>query len=363
MKKQHNGTLFFALLLSTALFTGAALTGEDTLYASYSAENGWMTPRLALVFQGMKDGIYPWQPLTEIFSGEKHKQDGLEVLGAGENPGNGQQDGISPGAQTVSGAVSGNAGGDENFPGQLVSGNGGTAVYDRFGTLISQSQNALPVISENGTNEDAETGEKEPERTLGRVEEDSFRDALFIGDSRTVGLQDYGGFPEETTFYAATSLTIYHLFEEPRAYIVLEDGRKVTLEEALQERTFSRIYIMLGINELGRGTTESFFVSYANAVNRIRMLQPDALIFIQGIMRVGGPKSRTDPVFRNEVINERNQALALMADNRHIFYLEVNDAVCDENGDLTEDYTFDQVHLKAKYYSLWKEYLLDHGVE
>ena len=194
------------------------------------------------------------------------------------------------------------------------------------------------------------------------MQDSYFDDALFIGDSRTVGLYEYGGFQESTTFFAKTSLTIYDLFEEPEKFAQLSDGKKATLEEALTERKFGKIYIMLGINELGRGTTESFFNVYADAVNRIRMLQPDAVIFIQGIMRVGEEKNNTDKIFNNTNINERNQAISLMADNRTIFYLEVNDAVCDENGNLISEYTFDQIHLKAKYYQLWKDYLFAHGI-
>ena len=177
-----------------------------------------------------------------------------------------------------------------------------------------------------------------------------------------MGLDEYGGFQEETTFFAATSLTIYQLFDSPKEFASLADGTKATLEEALRERQFGKIYLMLGINELGRGTTESFFMVYADAVNRIRQLQPNAIIFVQGIMRVSGQKSETDPVFNNVNINERNQALAAMADNQTIFYLEVNDALCDDNGDLIADYTYDQIHLKAKYYQIWKDYLFAHGV-
>ena len=218
----------------------------------------------------------------------------------------------------------------------------------------SQSDGAQP---ENGQSENGQqTG------SFTQVPESYFDDALFIGDSRTVGLDEYGGFQESTTFFAKTSLTIYDLFEEPEKFAQLADGTKATLEEALTERKFGKIYIMLGINELGRGTTESFFNVYADAVNRIRMLQPDAVIFIQGIMRVGEEKNNTDAIFNNTNINGRNQAISLMADNRTIFYLEVNDAVCDENGNLISDYTFDQIHLKAKYYQLWKDYLFAHGI-
>ena len=119
---------------------------------------------------------------------------------------------------------------------------------------------------------------------------------------------------------------------------------------------------MRGNNEVGRGTTESFFTVYADAVNRIRQLQPNAIIFVQGIMRVSGEKSHTDKIFNNENINARNAALAAMANNQDIFYLEINDAVSDANGDLVTEYTFDQIHLKAKYYQLWQNYLLGHGL-
>ncbi|MFR9236503.1 MAG: GDSL-type esterase/lipase family protein [Eisenbergiella massiliensis] len=177
-----------------------------------------------------------------------------------------------------------------------------------------------------------------------------------------MGLCEYAGMRDRATFYAATSLTIYNVFESPKKVAQLDDGTKVTIEEALSQKQFKKIYIMLGINELGRGTTQSFFTVYADTVNRIRQLQPEAIIFVQGIMRVSGEKSRTDKVFNNAAINERNEALAAMANNQDIFYLEVNDAVCDANGDLVTEYTFDQIHLKAKYYQLWKNYLLGHGI-
>ena len=125
-----------------------------------------------------------------------------------------------------------------------------------------------------------------------------------------MGLCEYAGMRDRATFYAATSLTIYNAFESrqkggPAGRWHEGDG----LKEALSQKQFKKIYIMLGINELGRGTTQSFFTVYADTVNRIRQLQPEAIIFVQGIMRVSGEKSRTDKVFNNAAINERNEAL------------------------------------------------------
>ncbi len=499
MKRWKRYPLLLMLLITGILITGAGYLGDRSIYSAYSRTNGWMTPEVSKVFQGWKDGVYPWD-LADKRAERVFVHGKGDVAAVGENEvddieeaedggaGHGGQNGAgSPGhtaleesgtessdfgneasgnsvsaddisgksvsgngisgngisgngisANSVSagsmagngtdGTVSGNGmmeGIPTEGPGPGVSGNGtdskdGTftisatgEVYDEFGRLVGRKQtesDVQPAGTENGQGaaegtaqgENASQAETEPSGTdhpagaadgqeeggegkglnlgelaaqgmgLGKdgedtwepgpVEEAYFNDALFIGDSRTVGLSEYGGFQEETTFYAATSLTIYNLFDSPKKFAQTLDGRKATLEEALSERQFGKIYLMLGINEMGRGTTESFFKVYADAVNRIRVLQPKAVIFIQGIMRVSGGKSSTDPVFSNGRINERNQALAAMADGKDIFYLEVNDAVCDENGDLITEYTYDQIHLKAKYYKLWKDYLFAHGV-
>ena len=42
---------------------------------------------------------------------------------------------------------------------------------------------------------------------------------------------------------------------------------------------------------MGTGTVDSFMKKYEEAVNHIRELQPDALIFLQGIMYVKQEKS------------------------------------------------------------------------
>lgn len=69
---------------------------------------------------------------------------------------------------------------------------------------------------------------------------------------------------------------------------------------------------------------------YTEVIDRLRELAPDAKIFIQGIMRVSGKKHSSDAIFNNNNINARNNAIATLADNQQIFYIDVNEAVCDE---------------------------------
>ncbi|MCM1045493.1 MAG: GDSL-type esterase/lipase family protein [Candidatus Gastranaerophilales bacterium] len=196
-----------------------------------------------------------------------------------------------------------------------------------------------------------------------QVEDDYFADALFIGDSRTVGMFEYGGLEEISTFYAETGLTIYKLLETVVSAVDI-DGvpRKLTIEEALAERQYSEIYLMVGINELGTGTPETFLEKYAEVIERIHELQPGAILYIQGIMKVTAERSGQGDYINNEAIEVRNEGLAAMVDNVTSYYLDVNPVVCDETGGMEPTYTFDGVHLKAQYIQLWKDFLKEHVV-
>ena len=56
-------------------------------------------------------------------------------------------------------------------------------------------------------------------------------------------------------------------------------------------------------------------------------------------------------------------AIATLADNEQIFYIDVNEVVCDEEGHLNTEYTYDQLHLLGMYNDLWKQFLMSHGVQ
>ena len=146
-------------------------------------------------------------------------------------------------------------------------------------------------------------------------------------------------------------------------YIVCEvDGEKTTLEDALSRRQFGKIYFQIGINEMGRGTLDGFMEQYAQSVQKFRELQPDAIIYVQGIMRVAKAKSDSDKIFNNQGINERNMRIAELADNQTIFYIDVNDVVCDADGNLRADLTFDNLHLYGSKYGIWVDFLKTKGI-
>ncbi len=193
------------------------------------------------------------------------------------------------------------------------------------------------------------------------VDDSYFDDALFIGDSRMVGLSEYcEAIDSRATFYAKKSLTIFDIRDD--AWISTEEGEDITLWDALSTASYSKIYIMVGINELGTGDEKTFREAYSDVVNEIATLQPDAYIFINSIMHVSAEKNESDELYNNNNINIRNNAIRSLENRRNIFYLDINEAVDDETGNLNSEWTFDGVHLKGANYEPWHEYLLSHGI-
>lgn len=288
---------------------------------------------------------------------------GLLLTDSGSVSGGSVSDGSISGGNVSDGNVSGGNADAENPSGgnPVNSENGGgnpDGAADRNGADGTETAANPGLVQAEG-----ELTDRKPEDVVYHsVEDEYFRDAVFIGDSRTVGLYEYGKLEEISTFYASTGLTVYKMFDAP---IVEAEGRreKQTIEQALSERSFSRIYLMIGINEMGTGDVDSFMEAYQQALEHLRELQPDAVIYLQSIMKVTTERSERGDYINNEGIEERNARIAKLADNKSIYYLDVNSVICDETGGMEASYTFDGVHLKAQYVSLWKDFLKSHAVD
>ena len=187
-----------------------------------------------------------------------------------------------------------------------------------------------------------------------------FDDAAFLGDSRTLGISDYAGL-DGADFYCDSGMTIFKILEEEVTY--QKTGSKVLMPEVLQNKKYGKIYIMLGMNELGYGNTEMYLEQYRQVLNQIREWQPEAIIYIMANLHVSEEKNNMETEFNNMNINSKNAASAELANGTDVFYLDVNPVFTDEEGYLNAELTFDGVHLYAKHYDAWREFLLEHAVE
>lgn len=188
--------------------------------------------------------------------------------------------------------------------------------------------------------------------------EDYFSDTLFLGDSRTVGFYLYARIPG-ATYFARTSMNVYNVFDDKVSET--KDTSAYNLSELLAERKFGKIYILLGINEIGY-SHNSVVKNYSSVIEYIKQYQPEAKIIIQSNMHVTKKKSESNPsTFANSRIDELNRRLAALADNKKVFYLGFEEIFDDESGAMSPDYSGDGVHLYAKCYKLWREWILENG--
>lgn len=184
-----------------------------------------------------------------------------------------------------------------------------------------------------------------------------FDDALFIGDSRTVGLYEYGDLGNAAVL-ADSGMSVYKIFQQS---FRLSSGETVTLDSLLSEKQFSKIYIMLGINELGY-SFDSTVKRYRDMVETVHTAQPDALIFLQANLHIAEQKSGSSDIYNNANINRFNEEVQALAKEKSYIYLDVNEIFDDENGNLADEYTTDQSHVLGKYYADWVTWLLQHAV-
>ena len=255
---------------------------------------------------------------------------------------------------------------DMIFPGQVVDAEEkeneteAFIIPDNLGIIEEKTEADIKDINAEEVQEEIVCKEESMEENKPVVYEADisyFDDALFIGDSRTVGLYKYGGLGNAEVF-ADTGMSIYKVFDEE---FMLRNGERITLDTALASEKFGKIYIMLGINELGYDF-EQTVERFSETIDTILKYQPQAYIFIQANLHITKEKSDESEYFTNSNIDRYNEAISMLADNNRIFYLDVNPLYDDEEGCLSKEYTADHAHIKAKYYIEWMDFILQNAV-
>lgn len=182
---------------------------------------------------------------------------------------------------------------------------------------------------------------------------DYFKDALFIGDSRTVGIMEYGKV-EGAVFFADVGMSTYSVRDKQ---VDVPEIGTVTLDRLLSSHKFKKIYIMLGINEVG-SNHDILISEYSKLIDYLQEKNGDAIIFIEANLHVGENRSNSGKTVNNKNINALNKRMAGLIDNKKIFYIDANEKFDDENGNLGAEYSGDDTHLYAKYYPEWRDWLL-----
>lgn len=199
-------------------------------------------------------------------------------------------------------------------------------------------------------------GEDKPEPTpdplsFRQAPEGYFDDALFIGDSRTVGIQQYGGI-DSATYFCSVGMSAYGVRYES---VEIRGLGKVGLETLLSSRDFGKVYIMLGINDIG-GDLSTVAGNVQKVIDLVRKYSPDAIIYVEATIHVGAHPAAVASV-NNTNINAYNELLKELCDGKTVFYLDVNPVFDDELGNLGSEYSTDGIHFTAQYYKVWADWI------
>ncbi len=185
---------------------------------------------------------------------------------------------------------------------------------------------------------------------------DYFNDALFLGDSRMVGLalssQDIGA-----TFYASVGLALNQLETKK----ISKDLTALELMEN-DEKQYKKIYMMFGLNELGWAYANKFAENYKEAILKVRSIYPDADICVMSIMPVSEKaniKSFT-PETANLRIAEYNSLLLELVQEIDAWYLPSYELFADERGFLPTHLSSDGIHLRADSNKKLMNYISNH---
>ena len=195
------------------------------------------------------------------------------------------------------------------------------------------------------------------------VDDSWFEDAVFLGDSRTEGLQLYSGITSGTFFWE-WGMSVFKV-DDTNHRKVSVNGEKMTLMEALSTGTWEKVYIMIGINDLGY-PAQSYQKALGEMIDQVREIQSGAAVYLQTMPPVNEALAQANGIayyINNENVKAFNEAIAQIAAEKQVILLDTASCLSDGQGQLPEDMSSDGVHFKKVGYQTWLEYLKSHTVD
>ena len=192
------------------------------------------------------------------------------------------------------------------------------------------------------------------------VDDSYFQRAIFLGDSRTEGLELFGGL-RYGDFYWERGLNVFQASNEEYKFIPI-DGEKYSVMDVLRQKSFDAVYIMIGVNELGVAI-ERYESGLSKLLAEVISAQPDAVVYLQLMPPLNDAMCRANGLagyINNENLLKFNEAIRRVAVEKKVALLNTAEAYTGEDGQLPEELAHDGCHFVLSAYSLWADYLRGH---
>lgn len=207
---------------------------------------------------------------------------------------------------------------------------------------------------------DPEAGERDPmylppqEEIVGS---EFFDDAVFIGDSQGLALYTMvarSGELGKAKFLARNSYGLYSAAYNKM--LLTWRGKEYKIETAIAKTGAKKVFIMLGMNDVGNFKTDKIMENYQKVLDRIRKKNPDVQIFIQSIFHAwtGGETK----LVNNTAIRDFNSRLEAFAEENDCVFIDVAPWLLDSTGGTSSKFTSDKyVHINGKGMQVWVQVL------
>lgn len=194
-----------------------------------------------------------------------------------------------------------------------------------------------------------------------------FADAIFVGDSVTLGLSNYyqklhgGIFAETTQFLAQVGCSAKmcisaHPLEKYSKYMPKYDGRLCRIEDGIALSGAKKVFIDYGLNDLTGSTVGEFVEDFTILLNRIKDKNPAVQIYVISTTYV--VNDAQSGLLTNNNIRKANDAIKAYCTENGLGYLNIADYLADAEGGLHSQYSSDQyVHQNTRSYDMWVKVL------
>ena len=140
------------------------------------------------------------------------------------------------------------------------------------------------------------------------------------------------------------------------------NGIKYTVEDGVAMLQPKKIFVMLGMNDIGLYGVDGAVEGMKSLTAKIQQRCPDAVIYVQSVTPMLSYKQLSD--LNNTTIAAFDQAIQPICQERGYIYLDVASAVNDGYGNLMEAYCSDAtamgLHFSDAGCEAWVNYLKSH---
>jgi lysophospholipase L1-like esterase len=170
---------------------------------------------------------------------------------------------------------------------------------------------------------------------------------VFLGNSVTEGFDLTAAFPK--TRPINRGIISDHL-----------DGVMDRIDSSVVVLQPSQLFILIGINDIGRGDTDSLIISrYRTLLSRLHLALKSTKIYLVSIL----PTSVKWSNCPKEKIERINQHISDLAKEYNCEWMDINHLFADANGYLKDKFSPDGLHLNTVGYEIWIKELQKLGLE